>query len=95
MTTVFSKPVEEREKADKERIVQFLRNGVPFLSDVQLPLLQLLSDKLEPVSFKEGEISNLRMIIKYIVITKGDEATCMYIIYAGKVGIFADLECTI
>lgn len=26
---------------------------------------------------------------------KGDEATCMYIIYSGKVGIFADVECTI
>ena len=39
MTAIFSKPVEEREKYDKEKIVQFLRNGVPFLADVQLPLL--------------------------------------------------------
>lgn len=34
MTATFNKPAEEREKADKERIVQFLRNGVPFLADV-------------------------------------------------------------
>lgn len=26
---------------------------------------------------------------------KGDEATCMYILYSGKVGIFVDNECTI
>jgi len=26
---------------------------------------------------------------------KGDEADCMYIIYQGEVGIFADYECTI
>lgn len=26
---------------------------------------------------------------------KGDEADCMYIIYQGEVGIFADVECTI
>ena len=26
---------------------------------------------------------------------KGDEATCMYIVIQGKVGIFADMECTI
>lgn len=59
MTQVFSKPVEERERSDKEKIVQFLRLGVPFLADVQLPLLHLLSDKLEPVAFREGEISKL------------------------------------
>eukprot|EP00347_Sterkiella_histriomuscorum_P012747 403367377 len=85
MTAIFSKPIEEREKYDKDRLVQFLRNGVPFLADVQLPLLQLLSDKLEPVDFKAGEV----------IMTKGDEATCMYIIYLGKVGIFADVDCTI
>ncbi len=34
MTQIFSKPIEEREKSDKERIVQFLRGGVPFLADI-------------------------------------------------------------
>jgi CRP-like cAMP-binding protein len=29
-----------------------------------------------------------------LVITKGDEADCMYIIYQGEVGIFGDVECT-
>lgn len=62
MSAIFSKPIEEREKSDKDKIVQFLRNGVPFLADVQLPLLSLLSDKLEPVTFKEGEVSNTIII---------------------------------
>eukprot|EP00347_Sterkiella_histriomuscorum_P006891 403351043 len=85
MAAIFSKPLEEREKNDKDKIVQFLRNGVPFLVDVQLPLLALLSDKLEPITCKSGEV----------LMRKGDEADCMYIIYQGEVGIFADVECTI
>ena len=59
MTQIFSKPIEEREKSDKEKIVMFLRLGVPFLADIQLPLLHLLAEKLEPVKFQEGEISNI------------------------------------
>lgn len=30
-----------------------------------------------------------------LVMRKGDEADCMYIIYHGEVGIFADYDCTI
>lgn len=65
MTHIFSKPIEERERSDKEKIVQFLRLGVPFLADVQLPLLHLLSDKLETVAFREGEISNSFFVRKF------------------------------
>lgn len=62
MAAIFSKPLEEREKSDKDKIVQFLRNGVPFLAEVQIPLLSLLSDKLEPISLKAGEISKLTVL---------------------------------
>lgn len=84
MALIFNKPPEERDKSDKDKIVQFLRLGVNFLRDIQTPLLALLSDRLEPVSFKKGEV----------IIQKGDEANCMYILYLGEVGIFGDLECT-
>ncbi|CDW71420.1 UNKNOWN [Stylonychia lemnae] len=83
MAAIFSKPLDEREKADKDKIVQFLRNCVPFLANIQLPLLYLLSDKLEPLTLKQGDI----------IMRKGDEADCMYIIYAGEVGIFFDVDC--
>lgn len=62
MTSIFSKPIDEREKSDKEKIVQFLRLGVPFLSDIQVPLLHLLAEKLEPMTKKDGEISNYSLI---------------------------------
>ena len=95
MAYIFSKPAEEREKAEKDKIVNFLRLGVNFLRDIHISLLYLLSDKLEPVSFKRGDISNLYILFPNIrlVILKGDEATCMYLLYQGEVGVFSDLEC--
>ena len=84
MALIFNKPPDERDKSDKDKIVQFLRLGVNFLRDIQTPLLNLLSDRLEPITFEKGEI----------IIQKGDEANCMYILYTGEVGIFGDLECT-
>ena len=66
MSLIFNKPMEEREKTDKEKIVQFLRNGVNFLKNIQTPLLAMLSDKLEPVTFKKGEISKNELCFIYL-----------------------------
>jgi len=42
-----------------------------------------LSSKLEPVEFDKGEI----------IIRKGDDATCMYVLYSGIVSVYTDAEC--
>lgn len=34
MAAIFNKPVEEREKGDKDKIVNFLRLGVNFLREI-------------------------------------------------------------
>jgi len=59
-----------------------------------LPLLYLLSDKLEPIALKKDDISKLFLFWWLnIVMKKGDEADAMYIIYHGEVGIFFDIDC--
>lgn len=80
---ILSKPGEERDKQERDKLLGMLKN-VPFLANVQEPLLILLSEKVEPITFGEGEI----------IINKGDEANCMYIIYFGSAGVFSDVECT-
>ncbi len=83
MDRILAKPGEERDKSEKDKLLGMLKN-VPFLANVQEPLLILLSEKVEPVIFRENEE----------IIRKGDEATCMYIIYYGSAGVFSDVECT-
>lgn len=78
-----SKPGEERDKQERDKLLGMLKN-VPFLANVQEPLLILLSEKVEPITFGEGQT----------IIYKGDEANCMYIIYFGSAGVFSDVECT-
>ncbi len=65
------------------------------MSEIQVPLLHELAEKLKPMTKKDGDISKLSVDNLPIVMNKGDEADCMYILYSGKVGIFVDNECTI
>ena len=57
MDIIFNKPADERDKSEKDKIVQYLNKGVNFFKSIQIPLLLVLSDKLEPLSFEKGKMS--------------------------------------
>lgn len=94
MEEIFLKKSEDRTLREKKFILKFLKEFIVFFRDLQDNLLNLLSEKLEPLEFKPGETSKYWCNLTLIVILKGDDADCMYILYSGTVALFADRECT-
>ena len=60
----------------------FLRYRVPFFKAFQKEVIKMLTERLTFIEFQEKEV----------VMRKGDEGDCMYLILAGEVGIYMDTE---
>jgi CRP-like cAMP-binding protein len=68
---------------------------VPFFENFDKELVSMIADKLEYKLYKENDISMFPKISLNnipIVIAKGDEGDCMYVLYQGEVNVIAGDE---
>ena len=77
---------------EKSHIICYLKFKVPFFESFDRDLVSMIGDKLAVKFFSEGDLSNHFLINMLLVIRKGDEGDCLYILYQGDVNVIAGDE---